>query len=325
MLTIQTLRRSRGLTLVDLALLSGIPARTLGAIECGIHTLDHTTRATLSAIFGIAPEQLHSAPPPALQASLRARMIARARSAAPAVALGLASAALIAPLLPARPAADPLPTLPAAALQVEPVAAPMLRLRLPQAPAPAAPVDLAALPAQLEAPAAVVAPQIALPIAQRLAAPIAPQPIPQGCPIPAAGGAIVLTQGYGVGSHAPAAIWGGIDLAIDGDGDGIAEPETTQGLPVYATHDGIAELWPLSWPGGNYLRIVNADSGWNSAYAHLESFEVADGQRVRAGDLIGRVGSTGQATGPHLHYEVWRRGENIDPTPLTLACVMMAR
>src|SRR6266496_1906785 len=52
----------------------------------------------------------------------------------------------------------------------------------------------------------------------------------------------VMTQGYGVGSHAPANIWGAVDLAIDGDGDGQADPNGTAGAPVYATHAGVVHL-----------------------------------------------------------------------------------
>src|SRR6185436_171601 len=52
----------------------------------------------------------------------------------------------------------------------------------------------------------------------------------------------VMTQGYGVGTHAPANIWGAVDLAIDGNGDGQPDPEGTFGTPVYATHAGVIHL-----------------------------------------------------------------------------------
>jgi murein DD-endopeptidase MepM/ murein hydrolase activator NlpD len=121
----------------------------------------------------------------------------------------------------------------------------------------------------------------------------------------------VLTQGYDVGSHAPAAVWGGLDLAIDGDGDGQADPQGTMGAPVYATHAGIAHVKPDTWPAGNYLSIEGEH--YKTAFAHLSAYEVQDGQRVERGQLIGRVGSTGQASGPHLHYEVWKDGVNVNP------------
>jgi murein DD-endopeptidase MepM/ murein hydrolase activator NlpD len=121
----------------------------------------------------------------------------------------------------------------------------------------------------------------------------------------------VMTQGYGVGTHAPAAIWGGVDLAIDGDGNGQADPKGTADAPIYATHAGIAHVKPDTWPAGNYLAI-EAD-GYKTAYAHLSRYAIRDGQQVERGDLIGYVGSTGQSTGPHLHYEVWKEGVNVNP------------
>lgn len=121
----------------------------------------------------------------------------------------------------------------------------------------------------------------------------------------------VLTQGYGVGSHAPAAVWGGVDMAIDGDGDGQADPAGTLGAPIYATHSGVAKVRPDTWPAGNYISIEN--DHYKTAYAHLKEFAVADGQQVEAGQIIGYVGSTGQASGPHLHYEVWVDGQNVNP------------
>jgi murein DD-endopeptidase MepM/ murein hydrolase activator NlpD len=122
----------------------------------------------------------------------------------------------------------------------------------------------------------------------------------------------ILTQGYGVGSHAPAEVWGGLDLAIDGNGDGQPDPEGTANAPVYATHSGIAQVKPDTWPAGNYLSITG--ERYKTAYAHLSRYAVQDGQQIRRGDLIGYVGATGQASGPHLHYEVWSDGQNVNPT-----------
>jgi murein DD-endopeptidase MepM/ murein hydrolase activator NlpD len=138
---------------------------------------------------------------------------------------------------------------------------------------------------------------------------------PRGYPLIAPVGRIVVTQGYGEGTHAPATIWGALDFAIDSDGDGYAEPGATRSAPVIATHDGIARVYPGSWPGGNFVRIENRETGWVTAYGHLDSIMVSEGQVVHRGAQIGTVGSTGYATGPHLHYEIWRQGINIDPTP----------
>jgi hypothetical protein len=69
---------------------------------------------------------------------------------------------------------------------------------------------------------------------------------PSGNPLRAAN--TVLTQDYGVGSHAPAAIWGAVDLALDSNGDGVADPVGTQGQPVYATHTGVIQTTADSQP-----------------------------------------------------------------------------
>jgi murein DD-endopeptidase MepM/ murein hydrolase activator NlpD len=66
-----------------------------------------------------------------------------------------------------------------------------------------------------------------------------------------------------------------------------------------------------------YGKAVVIDHGGRTAtlYAHLARVDVAVGQAVAAGDAIGTVGSTGFATGPHLHYEVRVEGEPVDPRP----------
>ncbi|MCS6880643.1 MAG: peptidoglycan DD-metalloendopeptidase family protein [Oscillochloridaceae bacterium] len=136
---------------------------------------------------------------------------------------------------------------------------------------------------------------------------------PQGNPLRAPN--TVVTQGYGVGTHAPAEVWGAIDLALDGDGDGRADPEGTWERPVYATHSGVVTVTANSHPGGNHVWVTNA--AYRTGYAHLASFAVSDGQEVRRGDLIGYIGSTGMSSGPHLDYQVWVRQDarwvNVNP------------
>ena len=139
---------------------------------------------------------------------------------------------------------------------------------------------------------------------------------PHGCPLAPITGRVILTQGYAVGTHDPASIWGAVDLAIDGDGDGNADPGASQGVPIVATLGGVAHVTLDSWPGGNFVRVVDASAGWSSAYAHLDTVAVAEGQNIPAGATIGTVGSTGETSGPHLHYEVWHGGENVDPSGL---------
>lgn len=126
---------------------------------------------------------------------------------------------------------------------------------------------------------------------------------PQGNPLRAAN--TVMTQGYGVGSHAPAEVWGAIDLAIDGNGDGAADPDGSWNHPIYATHRGVVRVTPNSHPAGNHVWVTNDQ--YRTGYAHLASFAVSDGQQVQRGDLIGYIGSTGMSSGPHLDYQTWEK------------------
>jgi murein DD-endopeptidase MepM/ murein hydrolase activator NlpD len=137
---------------------------------------------------------------------------------------------------------------------------------------------------------------------------------PFGNPLGAAN--TVMTQEYGIGSHAPAHIWGAIDLALDGNGDGRADPRGTQGRPIYATHSGVVRITHNSWPAGNHVWVANSE--YRTGYAHLQSFAVANGQTVTRGTIIGHIGSTGQSSGPHLDYQVWhfRGGAWVNVNPL---------
>jgi len=89
------------------------------------------------------------------------------------------------------------------------------------------------------------------------------------------------------------------------------------GTPVRAVGDGVVTR--AGW-GGGYGNVVDIrhSQGYSSRYAHLRGFAsgLRSGTRVRQGDLIGYVGSTGLATGPHLHYEFHRNGRPIDPTSI---------
>ena len=63
---------------------------------------------------------------------------------------------------------------------------------------------------------------------------------------------------------------------------------------------------------GNLVQVAHAH-GYVTAYAHLSRIDVKPGQLLEAGDVVGALGSTGRSTGPHLHYEVQRDGERVDP------------
>jgi murein DD-endopeptidase MepM/ murein hydrolase activator NlpD len=69
---------------------------------------------------------------------------------------------------------------------------------------------------------------------------------------------------------------------------------------------------------GNALILAHED-GYRTAYLHLSEALKAVGDSVRAGELIGKVGSTGRSTGPHLHFIVYRSGSTIDPAPFLLS------
>jgi len=86
------------------------------------------------------------------------------------------------------------------------------------------------------------------------------------------------------------------------------------GTPVYATADGMIDRADYS---RSYGLVIYVDHGADleTRYAHLSKLAVAEGERVRKGDLIGYVGSTGRSTGPHLHYEVRVDGVAVNPIP----------
>lgn len=87
----------------------------------------------------------------------------------------------------------------------------------------------------------------------------------------------------------------------------------TAGSPVFATAEGAVSL--ADWSGGYGLLVeIDHGAGLDTRYAHLSSLAVTQGQRVRKGQILGYVGSTGSSTGPHLHYEVRMAGEAVDPT-----------
>ena len=84
------------------------------------------------------------------------------------------------------------------------------------------------------------------------------------------------------------------------------------GSPIYAVGDAVVEL--AGWHGGhgNYVRL-NHGGGYGTGYGHMSRIAVAPGTRVRAGQVIGYVGSTGLSTGPHLHYELYQNGRPVNP------------
>ena len=91
----------------------------------------------------------------------------------------------------------------------------------------------------------------------------------------------------------------------------FAAPRNT---PIFAAGDGIIEVSRKNGGYGNYIRIRH-NSDYKTAYAHLTRFGkgIKEGRRVKQGDVIGYVGTTGRSTGPHLHYEIIFRTKQVNP------------
>ncbi len=85
------------------------------------------------------------------------------------------------------------------------------------------------------------------------------------------------------------------------------------GTDVYATGDGVVSSVQSAQRGLGKHIILDHGFGYSSVYAHLNDFNVRDGQKVQRGDVIGYVGNTGMSVAPHLHYEVKLNGTNVDP------------
>jgi murein DD-endopeptidase MepM/ murein hydrolase activator NlpD len=116
-------------------------------------------------------------------------------------------------------------------------------------------------------------------------------------------GEIDLSSGFGVRSDpflGRLAMHTGLDI------------RGSTGDPVHATANGTVEN--AGWSGG-YGKMVEIDhgNGFSTRYGHLSEIEVKVGQQIKIGQVIGRVGTTGRSTGPHLHYETRIDGEAVDP------------
>lgn len=92
----------------------------------------------------------------------------------------------------------------------------------------------------------------------------------------------------------------GIDIAAD------------PGTSVHATADGIVSFAGFSGGNGN-LVVIEHGFGFSTFYAHNKKVNVKVGQKIKRGDVISYIGSTGSSTGPHVHYEVWEDGKALNP------------
>lgn len=118
-----------------------------------------------------------------------------------------------------------------------------------------------------------------------------------------------ISSGYGMRKdpfHGRPAFHGGIDIA--------AAP----GTPIQATAAGIVAKTGTGRGYGNYVVIAHAD-GSETRYSHLSASSVRAGQRVAQGQMVGRLGSTGRSTGPHLDYRIRKNGQRLDPLTVVRA------
>jgi len=119
-----------------------------------------------------------------------------------------------------------------------------------------------------------------------------------------------LSSSYGMRKH-PISGYNKMHKGVD-----FAAPT---GTPIFAAGNGVVEFVGRNGGYGNYIRIRH-DSTYKTAYAHLNGYKkgIYGGVRVKQGDIIGFVGSTGKSTGPHLHYEIIVNGKQVNPSTLKL-------
>jgi murein DD-endopeptidase MepM/ murein hydrolase activator NlpD len=92
--------------------------------------------------------------------------------------------------------------------------------------------------------------------------------------------------------------------------------KASYGMPIYSATDGMVAYAGRKGGYGNFVQ-VNHGGGLATGYGHMSRIVASPGQRVRQGQIIGYVGSTGLSTGPHLHYELYRNGRAINPASVT--------
>lgn len=117
-----------------------------------------------------------------------------------------------------------------------------------------------------------------------------------------------MTSPYGMRMHPTLHVWKmhtGIDYGV---------PMRT---PIYSMAEGEVIISKYL-PGYGYTVVINHGSGVSTLYAHNSSLLVSVGQRVKMGQMISRAGSTGNSTGPHLHFEVRINGKHINPAPYVI-------
>lgn len=89
-----------------------------------------------------------------------------------------------------------------------------------------------------------------------------------------------------------------------------------KGTPIYATGDGVVEVagrGDATLSGYGITVLIDHGYGYKTLYGHMNDVKVRRGQKVKRGELLGHVGNTGLASGPHCHYEVWLGGKKVNP------------
>ncbi len=120
-----------------------------------------------------------------------------------------------------------------------------------------------------------------------------------------------MTSPYGYRVHPISGVTrlhNGVDLAA------------VTGTPIFASKSGVVTTACIGWGNGygNHV-VINHGDGFSTLYAHQSALNVYEGQIVSQGDVIGYVGSTGNTTGPHLHFTVFKNGETINP----MSCISL--
>ena len=117
-----------------------------------------------------------------------------------------------------------------------------------------------------------------------------------------------LSSGFGMRRH-PVLGYSKMHKGLD-----FAAPT---GTPIYAAGDGVVKKAGRLGAYGNYVRIRHR-SDLDTAYAHMSKISVKNGERVKQGQIIGYVGTTGRSTGPHLHYEILVSNKHVNPRSINL-------
>jgi murein DD-endopeptidase MepM/ murein hydrolase activator NlpD len=120
-----------------------------------------------------------------------------------------------------------------------------------------------------------------------------------------------VTSSYGVRRH-PVLGFARMHKGLD-----IGAP---YGAPIHAATDGVVAMAGRNRGYGNFVKLNHA-GGLATGYGHMSRIAVRGGQRVRKGQVIGYIGSTGLSTGPHLHYELYKNGAAINPKSVSFSVV----